>query len=70
MVHSTKGIVSSTQPLAAKCGIDILNAGGNAAVSLLPRSQLVNLDPVLTWSLGRGSGCWYGPSYLLGDFPI
>lgn len=32
VVHSTKGIVACTQPLAAKCGIDILNAGGNAAV--------------------------------------
>ena len=36
VVHSTKGIVACTQPLAAKCGIDILNAGGNAAVSGLP----------------------------------
>ncbi|KAL0942639.1 gamma-glutamyltranspeptidase [Colletotrichum truncatum] len=35
VVHSTKGIVSCTQPLAAKCGIEILQAGGNAAVSLL-----------------------------------
>lgn len=35
VVHSTKGIVACTQPLAAKCGIDILNKGGNAAVSLL-----------------------------------
>lgn len=33
VVHSTKGIVACTQPLAAKCGIEILNAGGNAAVS-------------------------------------
>lgn len=35
VVHSTKGIVACTQPLAAKCGIDILNKGGNAAVSLV-----------------------------------
>jgi len=35
VVHSTKGMVACTQPLAAKCGIDILNAGGNAAVSFL-----------------------------------
>lgn len=32
-MHSTKGIVACTQPLAAKCGIEILDAGGNAAVS-------------------------------------
>ncbi|KAF6811714.1 gamma-glutamyltranspeptidase [Colletotrichum sojae] len=31
VVHSTKGIVSCTQPLAAKCGLEILQAGGNAA---------------------------------------
>lgn len=33
VVHSTEGIVSCSQPLAAKCGLDILRAGGNAAVS-------------------------------------
>lgn len=36
VVHSTKGIVACTQPLAAKCGIEILDAGGNAAVSPSP----------------------------------
>jgi hypothetical protein len=35
VVHSTKGIVACTQPLAAKCGLAVLNAGGNAAVSEL-----------------------------------
>lgn len=32
VVHSTEGIVACTQPLAAKCGLEILRAGGNAAV--------------------------------------
>jgi gamma-glutamyltranspeptidase / glutathione hydrolase len=32
VVHSTKGIVSCTQPLAAAAGIEILRKGGNAAV--------------------------------------
>lgn len=32
-VHSRKGIVSCTQPLAAAAGHRILNQGGNAAVS-------------------------------------
>jgi gamma-glutamyltranspeptidase/glutathione hydrolase len=44
VVHSTKGIVACTQPLAAKCGIDILNAGGNAAVSGGTRLVFVDLS--------------------------
>jgi gamma-glutamyltranspeptidase/glutathione hydrolase len=32
VVHSTKGIVSCTQPLAAAAGVEILKKGGNAAV--------------------------------------
>lgn len=32
VVHSTEGIVACTQPLAAKCGLQILQKGGNAAV--------------------------------------
>lgn len=35
VVHSTEGIVACTQPLAAKCGLDVLRAGGNAVVSTL-----------------------------------
>lgn len=35
VVHSTKGIVSSTQPLASNCGLRILQQGGNCAVSIL-----------------------------------
>ena len=33
VVHSTEGIVACTQPLAARCGLKVLAAGGNAAVS-------------------------------------
>lgn len=35
VVHSTQGMVACTQPLAAKCGLEILRAGGNAAVRFL-----------------------------------
>jgi hypothetical protein len=34
VVHSTEGIIACTQPLAARCGLKILAAGGNAAVCL------------------------------------
>jgi hypothetical protein len=33
VVHSTEGIIACTQPLAARCGLKVLDAGGNAAVS-------------------------------------
>jgi gamma-glutamyltranspeptidase/glutathione hydrolase len=32
-VHSIKGMVSSSQPLASAAGVEILQQGGNAAVS-------------------------------------
>ena len=32
VVHSTEGIVSCSQPLAARAGLKILDTGGNAAV--------------------------------------
>lgn len=32
VIHSTKGIVSCTQPLASAAGIEVLRKGGNAAV--------------------------------------
>ena len=33
VIHSTEGIIACTQPLAARCGLKVLDAGGNAAVS-------------------------------------
>lgn len=42
VVHSTKGIVSSSQPLASNCGLRVLQQGGNCAVS---QGQ----DPLILW---------------------
>lgn len=39
-VHSTKGIVASTQPLASQAGLRILREGGNCAVSIQDSPQL------------------------------
>lgn len=41
VVHSTKGIVSCTQPLAAEAGQRILKLGGNAAVSSLTELSML-----------------------------
>lgn len=45
VVHSTKGIVSSSSPLATEAGLRILREGGNAAVSPLFRE--ITLPSVL-----------------------
>lgn len=37
VVHSTNGIVASTEPLACEAGQRVLKMGGNAAVSLAER---------------------------------
>lgn len=34
VVHSTEGMIACTQPLAARCGLKVLDAGGNAAVCI------------------------------------
>lgn len=36
VVHSTRGIVACTSPLACQAGLQILQAGGNAAVGMSP----------------------------------
>lgn len=44
VVYSTKGIVSSSQPLATEAGLEILRKGGNAGES----SQSLNGAHILT----------------------
>lgn len=52
-MHSTEGMIACTQPLAARCGLKILEMGGNAAVSLDPTFKpLAQLTPYCT-------GCSY-----------
>ncbi|PHH75938.1 hypothetical protein CDD80_1934 [Ophiocordyceps camponoti-rufipedis] len=48
VVHSTGGIVACSQPLAAKCGLEVLRAGGNAAVSRLMTAGLNVTEPAST----------------------
>jgi gamma-glutamyltranspeptidase/glutathione hydrolase len=45
VVHSTEGMIACSQPLAARCGLKVLDAGGNAAVSCIqPHFQLLVTD--------------------------
>lgn len=49
VVHSTKGIVASSQPLATAAGVKILEKGGNAAMaSVATAAALTVLEPHMT----------------------
>ncbi|KUI62906.1 Putative gamma-glutamyltransferase YwrD [Cytospora mali] len=59
VVHSTKGIVACSQPLAAKCGIDILNAGGNAADAAVAVAAGLNMTEPCSTGIGGDMFCLY-----------
>jgi gamma-glutamyltranspeptidase/glutathione hydrolase len=47
VVHSTKGIVASTQPLANEAGYKILAKGGNAADAAVAVAAALNVTGTL-----------------------
>ncbi|KAK7527354.1 nucleophile aminohydrolase [Phyllosticta citriasiana] len=55
-VHSTKGIVASTQPLASQAGIQILREGGNAADAAVAVAAALNMTE--PGSTGIGGDCF------------
>lgn len=59
VVHSTKGMVACTQPLAAKCGIDVLTAGGNAADAAVAVAAGLNLTEPCSTGIGGDMFCLY-----------
>jgi len=59
VVHSTKGIVACTQPLAAKCGIDILNAGGNCADAAVAVAAGLNMTEPCSTGIGGDAFCLF-----------
>lgn len=61
VVHSTEGIVACTQPLAAKCGLQTLQKGGNAAVCI---SSLRRLDCIANSFTGCSRSSRYVPTDL------
>jgi len=44
VVYGTKGMVSSSQPLATAAGLEILNKGGNAGKCFAVISQVILVD--------------------------
>ncbi|KAK4043075.1 putative gamma-glutamyltransferase YwrD [Parachaetomium inaequale] len=59
VVHSTGGMVACTQPLAAKCGIAILNAGGNAADAAVAVAAGLNVTEPTSTGIGGDMFCLY-----------
>ncbi|KAI1332789.1 gamma-glutamyltranspeptidase [Xylariaceae sp. FL0255] len=59
VVHSTKGIVACTQPLAAKCGMQILDAGGNCVDAAVAVAAGLNMTEPCSTGIGGDMFCLY-----------
>ncbi|RYP61894.1 hypothetical protein DL770_009686 [Monosporascus sp. CRB-9-2] len=59
VVHSTKGIVACTQPLAAKCGIEVLEAGGNCVDAAVAVAAGLNMTEPCSTGIGGDMFCLY-----------
>ncbi|KAL1310648.1 hypothetical protein AAFC00_000916 [Neodothiora populina] len=59
VVHSTKGIVSSTQPLATNCGIRVLQQGGNCADAAVAVAAGLNITEPGSTGIGGDMFCLF-----------
>jgi gamma-glutamyltranspeptidase/glutathione hydrolase len=58
-VHSAKGIVSSTQPLANACGLEILRKGGNCADAAVAVAAGLNITEPGNTGIGGDMFCLF-----------
>lgn len=59
VIHSSKGIVASTQPLATACGIEILNKGGNCADAAVAVAAGINMTEPGSTGIGGDMFCLF-----------
>ncbi|KAK0739877.1 nucleophile aminohydrolase [Apiosordaria backusii] len=59
VIHSTNGIVACSQPLAAKCGLEILNKGGNAADAAVAVAAGINMTEPCQTGIGGDMFCLF-----------
>ncbi|KAJ4371304.1 hypothetical protein N0V83_004521 [Neocucurbitaria cava] len=59
VVHSTKGIVSCTQPLATAAGIEVLRKGGNAADAAVAVAAAINVSEPGSTGIGGDMFCLF-----------
>ena len=59
VVHSTNGIVSCTQPLAAQCGLDVLRKGGNCADAAVAVAAGLNMTEPGSTGIGGDMFCLF-----------
>ncbi|TDL28692.1 gamma-glutamyltranspeptidase [Rickenella mellea] len=58
-VYGTKGIVSSSQPLATEAGLEILRKGGNAADAAVATSAALNITEPSCCGIGGDAFCLF-----------
>ncbi|ETW87363.1 hypothetical protein HETIRDRAFT_153903 [Heterobasidion irregulare TC 32-1] len=59
VVYGTKGIVSSSQPLATEVGLEILRRGGNAADAAVATSAALNVTEPSCCGIGGDAFCLF-----------
>lgn len=59
IVYGSRGVVSSSQPLATAAGLEILNKGGNAADAAVATSAALNVTEPCSCGIGGDAFCLY-----------